>query len=121
MASLVLYIMIMIWFLVIFSLRRFSRKEKDGKPVRPSQTDAAKRLEEMMKSARTGYRPPRSTDGHTLRKDQDITCRRFGHNHSEAEEPAARFIVHDDIEDGYIILNGKKMLRTEADAYENTI
>ena len=112
MASLVLYIMIMIWFLVIFSLRRFSRKEKDGKPVRPSQTDAAKRLEE---------RPPRSTDGHTLRKDQDITCRRFGHNHSEAEEPAARFIVHDDIEDGYIILNGKKMLRTEADAYENTI
>ena len=98
MASLVLYIMIVIWFLVIFSLRRFSAKGKDGRPVRPSQSDTAKRLEAMM-----------------------ITCRRFGHRHSELEEPAVRFIVHDDIEDGYIILNGKKMHRTEADAYENTI
>ena len=121
MASLVLYIMIVIWFLVIFSLRRFSAKGKDGRSARPSQSDTAKRLEAMMKGARTGYRPPRSTDGHKLRKDQDITCRRFGHRHSEEEEPAARFIVHDDIEDGYIILNGKKMHRTEADAYENTI
>ena len=102
MASLVLYIMIVIWFLVIFSLRRFSAKGKDGRPVRPSQSDTAKRLEAMMKGAGTGYRPPRSTDGHM-------------------EEPAVRFIVHDDIEDGYIILNGKKMHRTEADAYENTI
>ena len=121
MASLVLYIMIVIWFLVIFSLRRFSAKGKDGRSVRPSQSDTAKRLEAMMKGAGTGYRPPRSTDGHKLRKDQDITCRRFGHRHSELEEPAVRFIVHDDIEDGYIILNGKKMHRTEADAYENTI
>ena len=113
--------MVMIWFFVIFSLRRISGKGKDGKPGRPSQSKAAKKLESMMKDARNGYRPPRSTDGHTLRKDQDITCRRFGHRHSEQEEPSVRFIVHDDIEDGYIILNGKKMHRTEADAYENTI
>ena len=121
MASLVLYIMVMIWLIVIFSLRRFSGKGKDGKQGRTSQSDTAKRLESMMKNAGAGYRPPRSTDGHTLRKDQDITCRRFGHRHSELEEPAVRFIVHDDIEDGFIILNGKKMHRTEADAYENTI
>ena len=121
MRSLVLYIMVMIWFIVIFSLRRISSKGKDGRSGRPSQSDAAKRLNSMIKDARTGYRPPRSTDGHKLRKDQDITCRRFGHRHSEEEEPAVRFIVHDDIEDGYIILNGKKMHRTEADAYENTI
>lgn len=121
MRSLVLYIMVMIWFFVIFSLRRISGKGKDGKPGRPSQSEAAKKLESMMKDARNGYRSPRSTDGHTLRKDQDITCRRFGHRHSEQEEPSVRFIVHDDIEDGYIILNGKKMHRTEADAYENTI
>ena len=30
-------------------------------------------------------------------------------------------MVHDDIEDGFIILNGKKMHRTEADKYEDTI
>ena len=113
--------MIMIWFIVIFSLRRISGKGKDGNPRRPSQTDAAKRLESMIRDAGKGYRPPRSTDGHALRKDQDITCRQFGHRHSELEEPATRFIVHDDIEDGFIILNGKKMHRTEADAYENTI
>ena len=52
---------------------------------------------------------------------RDITCRQFGHNHPEWEEPTTRYIVHDDIEDGFIILNGKKMLRTEADQYENTI
>ena len=121
MGSLVLYVMIMIWFIVIFSLRRISGKGKDGKPQRPSRTDAAKRLESMIRDAGKGYRPPRSTDGHALRKDQDITCRQFGHRHSELEEPAVRFIVHDDIEDGFIILNGKKMHRTEADAYENTI
>ena len=107
--------MIMIWFIVIFSLRRISGKGKDGKPQRPSRTDAAKRLESMIRDAGKGYRPPRSTDGHTLRKDQDITCRQFGHRHSELEEPAVRFIVHDDIEDGFIILNGKKMHRTEAE------
>jgi hypothetical protein len=30
-------------------------------------------------------------------------------------------MVHDDPEDGYIILNGKKMRITEADQYENSI
>ena len=121
MASLILYIMVIIWLCVIFGLRRMSAKGKNGGSGRPSRSSAAKRLEEWMKDTKTGYRPPRSTDGHTLRKDQDITCRRFGHRHSELEEPSTRFIVHDDIEDGYIILNGKKMRRTEADAYENTI
>ena len=90
MGSLVLYVMIMIWFIVIFSLRRISGKGKDGKPQRPSRTDAAKRLESMIRDAGKGYRPPRSTDGHTLRKDQDITCRQFGHRHSELEEPARK-------------------------------
>ena len=121
MASVILYIMVIIWLGVIFGLRRMSAKGKDGRSLRPSRSDAAKRLEGWMKDARTGYKPPRSTDGHILRRDQDITCRRFGHRHPESEEPSTRYIVHDDIEDGYIILNGKKMRRTEADAYENTI
>lgn len=121
MASVILYIMVIIWLSVMFGLRRMSAKGKNGALRRPSQTDAAKRLEGMFKDTRTGYRAPRSTDGHKLRKDQDITCRQFGHRHSELEEPTTRFIVHDDIEEGFIILNGKKMRRTEADAYENTI
>ena len=66
-------------------------------------------------------RPVRTSDGHQLSDEQDITCRQYGHNHSGVEEPGARYIVHDDPEDGFIILNGKKMRITEADKYENTI
>ena len=76
---------------------------------------------EQIPGTKPGKRAPRSTDGHTLHGIRDITCRQFGHNHPEWEEPTTRYIVHDDIEDGFIILNGKKMLRTEADQYENTI
>ena len=64
-------------------------------------------------------RPARSTDGHVLRGKKDITCRQFGHNHPEDDMP--RFIVHDDPEDGFIILNGVKMRISEADRYENSI
>ena len=63
--------------------------------------------------------PARSTDGHMLRGKQDITCRQFGHVHPE--DTAPRFIVHDDPEDGYILLNGIKMRISEADDYENKI
>ena len=66
-------------------------------------------------------RSVRTSDGHNLSEEQDITCRQFGHNHPEWEEPGTRYIVHDDPEEGFIILNGKKMRITEADQYENTI
>lgn len=66
-------------------------------------------------------KPARTSDGHVLSDAQDITCRQFGHNHPAWEEPAVRYIVHDDPEEGFIILNGKKMRITEADKYENTI
>ena len=66
-------------------------------------------------------RPARTSDGHMLSEEQDITCRQYGHNHPSWEEPAIRYIVHDDPEEGFIILNGKKMRITEADKYENTI
>ena len=66
-------------------------------------------------------RSVRTSDGHSLSDEQDITCRQFGHNHPAWEEPGMRYIVHDDPEEGFIILNGKKMRVTEADKYENSI
>lgn len=66
-------------------------------------------------------RTVRTSDGHSLSDEQDITCRQFGHNHPAWEEPGVRYIVHDDPEDGFIILNGTKMRVTEADKYENSI
>ncbi|HAB93342.1 MAG TPA: hypothetical protein DCF49_01030 [Lachnospiraceae bacterium] len=125
MAAVILYLMIMIWVIVMFVLKRASSGSsnavrRNGLP-RPSESDAVKWLAERMEGKKGPSRRPRSTDGHFLSKEQDITCRKFGHDHPEWEEPSTRYIVHDDIEDGYIILNGKKMLRTEADAYENTI
>ena len=76
---------------------------------------------EKLPGLRGSKRPPRASDGHVMKGEQDISCRRFGHDHPEWEEPSMRYIVHDDPEEGYIILNGKKMKITEADKYENTI
>lgn len=126
MASAVFALMIMIWVIITVILRRAAGGNgKNRKNVvklnRPSQTEAGKSFIKWFEGTQGGRRPPRSTDGHVLGREQDITCRRFGHNHSEWEEPSERYIVHDDIEDGYIILNGKKMHRTEADQYENSI
>lgn len=46
-------------------------------------------------------------DGHTLPKNQDITCEgQYGHNHGETQP---RYIVHTDVEKGYVILNGRKI------------
>lgn len=128
MASMVLSLMIVIWITAMVLLKRLSggannaaHRNRPGGLQRPSATDGGKWLIEKMEGKTGKRRAPRSTDGHVLGKEQDITCRQFGHNHPEWEEPSQRYIVHDDLEDGYIILNGKKMLRTEADAYENTI
>ncbi len=128
MASMIMSIMIVIWVTAMVVLKRLSGGASNAahrnRPTglqRPSETAGGRWLSEKIGGKTGKYRAPRSTDGHVLSREQDITCRQFGHNHPEWEEPAQRYIVHDDIEDGYIILNGKKMLRTEADAYENTI
>lgn len=123
MASVIMTLMILIWVFVIFVLRL---AEKNG---RAANKNAGRGLSKENRSWHTEKIPgtanvkkaPRSTDGHILTGIQDITCRQFGHNHPEWEEPTTRYIVHDDIEDGFIILNGKKMHRTEADKYEDTI
>ncbi|SDL75344.1 hypothetical protein SAMN04487833_13022 [Sarcina sp. DSM 11001] len=70
-------------------------------------------------SRRPSANRPLASDGHRVPSDQDISCRRFGHKHEEFETP--RFIPHSDPEEGYIILNGIKMKRGDADRYEERI
>lgn len=119
MESVIFTVLITIWIVVMTVLRRMSRGSNASDKNRSSSGKSWHT--EHIPGTSFGKRAPRSTDGHILGKGQDITCRQFGHNHPESEEPSARYIVHDDPEEGYIILNGVKMLRTEADAYENRI
>lgn len=70
-------------------------------------------------SGRSLANRPLASDGHRVPGDQDISCRRFGHRHEEFDTP--RFIPHSDPEEGYIILNGIKMKRGDADRYEERI
>jgi hypothetical protein len=58
---------------------------------------------------------PRSSDGHLIPPEKDITCNRFGHRHEQTETEAytGRYIVHEDPETGYVILNGIKRRITD--------
>lgn len=51
-----------------------------------------------------------SSDGHVVQANQDLTCETTqGHNHPRMEEEfGRRYIVHEDPEEGYVILNGIK-------------
>ena len=51
--------------------------------------------------------------------EQDVSCRRFGHRH-EGLDPD-RYVPYDDLENGFIILNGEKMRLADADQYEDRI
>ena len=122
MGSSILVVMIIIWAVVTNLLRK---KSGGGQNAAQRNRDTSKRTgswyTEKLPGLRGAKRPSRASDGHILNGEQDITCRQFGHDHPEREEPSARYIVHDDPEEGFIILNGKKMRITEADKYENTI
>ena len=57
---------------------------------------------------RTGSHTAVSDDGHVVPRSQDLTCEtKYGHDHSSTQTPA-RYIVHEDPEQGYVILNGVK-------------
>ena len=122
MSSIVFIAMIFIWIMIMNRLRRASGGGKNSTAKNSGASHGSKQWHsENLPGSRGKGRPARSSDGHVMKGGKDITCRQFGHNHPEWEEPATRYIVHDDPEDGYIILNGKKMRITEADKYENTI
>jgi hypothetical protein len=49
----------------------------------------------------------RSDDGHAVPRRQDLTCeKKYGHQHPD--DGTHRYIVHEDPEEGYVILNGVK-------------
>ena len=122
MGSSVLVVMIVIWVVVMNLLRSRSGGGKNAaQRNRDSSQGVRSWYKEKLPGSRGAKRPSRASDGHFVTGEQDITCRQFGHDHPDREEPAARYIVHDDPEEGYISLNGKKMRITEADKYENTI
>lgn len=121
MASTVVGIMILIWVLVTSMLKRKSGGRNAAGKNSASSARSDKWHKERVQGSAGRKRPAKASDGHILKGVQDITCRQFGHNHPEWEEPESRYIVHDDPEDGFIILNGRKMRITEADQYENTI
>ena len=110
MASTVLSVMIVIWVTVMVLLRQVAAKNRSSSNAARRNSPGSgsrKWYTEKAPGATASKRRVRSSDGHWLREEQDITCRQYGHNHPPTE--------------GYIVLNGKKMLRTEADKYENSI
>ena len=124
MGSTVLSVMIVVWVTVIVLLKQASKGSKGNKgssTAKRNSSGSRKWYTESAPGARFFRRPTRASDGHRLGANQDITCRQFGHNHPRSEEPDSRYFVHEEPTEGYIVLNGKKMLRTEADKYENSI
>ena len=112
MAGAVIYLFL-IFFVIVRVLN--SKKTKNSAAGRTASGNVASRS----RTGRSSGKSPMASDGHRVPKDQDISCRRFGHRHDEFDTP--RFIPHDDLEEGYIILNGVRMKLTEADSYENRI
>ena len=59
-------------------------------------------------------RPVISSDGHEVPEAQDLTCDRYGHVHEpQTNEFGRRYVVHEDPEEGYVILNGVKRKLTD--------
>ena len=76
--------------------------------------------QELKEAAKTGVEHYAS-DGHKISAEDDISCARFGHDHSHDPKqegfPENQFIVHNEPQAGYINLNGKILKRSEADEY----
>ena len=107
MGSSVLVVMIIIWAVVTNVLRKKNgggknAAQRNGNPSGGSGSWYTEKLTGL----RGSKRPFRASDGHVMKGEQDISCRQFGHDHPEWEEPSTRYIVHDDPEEGYIILWG---------------
>lgn len=50
-----------------------------------------------------------SSDGHKVPLNEDLTCTvKDGHHHEESNEFGSRYIVHNEPEQGYVVLNGVK-------------
>ena len=61
-------------------------------------------------------RTVRSSDGHVIPKGEDLTCEtNEGHHHTTGSESefGKRYIVHNEPETGYVVLNGVKRKLTD--------
>ena len=117
MSGSLIYLILMIFVLIRF-LTAGKKQNKTGNRGTSSST-ASKNTSAGRNARKAAGNGPMAADGHRVPKDQDISCRRFGHNHEEFDTP--RYIPHEDPEEGYIVLNGVRMKLSEADAYENRI
>lgn len=119
MAGAVVYLFL-IFFVIVRLLNakngKIGKNSERGGKASANTARSSKTQKPLFKGPLAG---PLASDGHRVSKDQDISCRRFGHKHEEFDTP--RFIPHEDPEEGYIILNGVRMKLTEADNYENKI
>ena len=65
-----------------------------------------------MLAGKPARRRPISSDGHAVSPEQDLTCEtKSGHSHpkmsaKDEKDYGKRYIVHNDPENGYVILNG---------------
>ena len=113
MASTVLFLMFMIWVVIMSVLKRSAGgKNAAGRDQRASAKERRRR-ERAFGSA--------GSKSILFRRKNDISCSRFDHVHSDWDNSSTIYVSPGEPEEGYIVLNGKKMRRTEADAYENTI
>ncbi|MDO5476922.1 MAG: hypothetical protein Q4F43_07410 [Eubacteriales bacterium] len=106
-------------YLILFAIIIFRLKNQGKNKGGGRNASAAGQRGSAAANRRTSRRSPMASDGHRVPKNQDISCRQYGHNHEEFDTP--RFIPHEDPEDGFIILNGVKMRLSEADKYEDRI
>ena len=96
--------------LVLIIVMGYKKKGGAFRPIQQEFKEAAKKGIERIAS-----------DGHKISAEDDISCARFGHDHSHDEKqaifPDKQFIVHNEPQQGYINLNGKILKRSEADEY----
>ena len=95
---------------ILLSLYAIRKSRERGKGGIREFKDAAKQGVERIAS-----------DGHKINAKDDISCARYGHDHSRDMKqegfPDAQYIVHNEPQEGYINLNGKILKRSEADEY----
>lgn len=83
--------LIAVWVFIGLSLRRSSRMQsKDNRNL------------------------SRSSDGHIVPRKDDMTCEtKYGHHHTSIDGEHPRYIVHEEPNEGYVILNGVKRKITD--------
>ncbi len=123
-AEMNIILVVLFYYFVFWAIRRTKKKAGSGQESTRrgrslSGGSTARPSAEPVSRSRAGDSRgtrARSTDGHVLTGERDITCRKYGHRHAEDTEP--RFLVHDDPGgEEYIILNGQRVRLKEADKY----